>query len=82
MQMLCVFEYLPNGDLEKYLGQEEGREEGKPRTMSWNMNGRFVAVGVARGLAFLHAQKVCRGPTFKQFFWLALRPRGCGYFGL
>ena len=81
--MLCVFEYLPLGDLAKYLGKEEGREEGKPRTMSWNMHGRSVAEGVAQGLAFLHARKVCCVSRLQHKFLVCLtRLNGCGHCGL
>ena len=68
VQMLCVFEYLPNGDLEKYLRQEKGRDDGKPRRMGWNLHGRFVAVDVAQGLAFLHARKVCWSTILSELF--------------
>ena len=57
-QMLCVSEYLPNGDLEAYIPRERARADGRPRELSWAVQGRYIALHVACGLAFLHAHKV------------------------
>lgn len=57
MQMLCVSEYLPNGNLEVAIRKDRERKDGKPRLLGWYMQGRPIAVDVARGLAFLHTHK-------------------------
>ncbi len=56
--MLCVSEYLPNGNLEVAIRKDQERKNGKPRLLGWYMQGRPIAVDVARGLAFLHTHKV------------------------
>lgn len=57
--MLCVSEYLPNGDLEEYIRTDTCRQDGKPRDLSWAMQGRDIALDVARGMALIHANEVC-----------------------
>ena len=57
--MLCVSEYLPNGDLEAYIRKEKSHGDSEPRKSSWAVQGRYISLDVARGLAFLHADKVC-----------------------
>ena len=65
-QMLCVSEYLPNGNLELAIRKDRERKDGKPRLLGWYKMGRPIAVDVARGLAFMHRHTVracadCRG---------------------
>ena len=58
--MLCVSEYLPNGNLEVAIKKDKdrlGADAGKRRLLGWYMQGRSIALDVARGLAFLHTHK-------------------------
>ena len=67
-QMLCVSEYLPNGNLEVAIRKDRERKDGKPRLLGWYMQGRPIAVDVARGLAFLHTHKA-RAPECPKPCW-------------
>ncbi|BDA51290.1 probable serine/threonine-protein kinase DDB_G0281745 at C-terminar half [Coccomyxa sp. Obi] len=53
-EMLLVLEFMGGGDLAKAMKKESGG----PRRFSWNVNGRFILLGVARGLAFIHSQGI------------------------
>ena len=66
--MLCVSEYLPNGNLEVAIRKDRERKDGKPRLLGWYMQGRPIAVDVARGLAFLHTHKA-RAPAYPKPCW-------------
>ena len=66
--MLCVSEYLPNGNLEVAIRKDRERKDGKPRLLGWYMQGRPIAVDVARGLAFLHTHKA-RAPGYPTPCW-------------
>ncbi len=55
-QMLCVSEYLPNGNLEVAIRKDRDRKD-KPRLLGWHLHGRAVTLDIARGLAFLHTHK-------------------------
>ena len=63
--MLCVSEYLPNGNLEVAIKKDKDRlgvDVGKRRLLGWYMQGRSIALDVARGLAFLHTHKARPSP--------------------
>ena len=54
MQMMLVMEFVGGGNLAKNLSQDKA----EPRKLGWYRNGRFVLLGVARGLAFIHSRNV------------------------
>ena len=68
-QMLCVSEYLPNGNLETAIRKDRERKDGKPRLLGWYMQGRPIAVDAARGLAFLHTHKA-RARAWVRNWWV------------
>ena len=51
-----VMEYMPGGD----LGTALPNDTSSPRRLGWYQNGHLLALDIARGLAYLHAQKVRR----------------------
>lgn len=51
---MLVMEYVGGGNLAKNLSQDRA----EPRKLGWYRNGRFVLLGVARGLAFIHSRNV------------------------
>lgn len=52
--MMLVMEFVGGGNLAKNLSQDKA----EPRRLGWYRNGRFVLLGVARGLAFIHSRNV------------------------
>jgi len=50
---LLVYEYIPNGSLEKYLFNNKGK--GETVGLEWSSRYR-IAVGVARAIAYLHEE--------------------------
>ena len=54
VQVMMVMEYMQGGD----LGTALARDTSSPRRLSWYNKGRHIALGIARGLLYLHAQKV------------------------
>lgn len=51
---MMVMEYMQGGDLGMALAQDSPAN----RRLGWYGNGAQIALNVARGLAYLHAQKV------------------------
>ena len=49
-----VAEYMQGGD----LGTALANDDPKNRRLSWYNHGSLIALEIARGLAYLHAQKV------------------------
>ena len=58
LQMMLVMELVCGGNLAKNLSNDKA----EPRKLGWYRNGRFVLLGVARGLAFIHSRNV-RAPA-------------------
>ncbi|KAJ0987580.1 hypothetical protein J5N97_005936 [Dioscorea zingiberensis] len=59
-QRMLVYEYIPNGSLDKHLFQQRGTKEdaiASPERplLDWNIRYR-IAVGVARAIAYLHEE--------------------------
>nr|CAD1835410.1 unnamed protein product [Ananas comosus var. bracteatus] len=59
---LLIYDYMPNGNLATLL-QEASRQDG--HVLNWPMR-HLIALGVARGLAFLHASGVVHGDVKPQ----------------
>ena len=59
--MILVTEYIHGSDLATALRTDRG----SPRKLGWYRNGATIALGIARGLAYLHNAVV----------WLAATPR-------
>ena len=53
-QMMLVMELVGGGNLGKALSLDRAQ----PRRLGWHRNGRFVLLGIARGLAFIHSRNV------------------------
>ncbi len=53
-QLFTITEYMQNGSLSDVLHKNSS----KSGSYGWYQNGRFIALGVARGLAYLHSQSV------------------------
>ena len=53
--MMLVMELVGGGNLGKALSLDRAQ----PRRLGWHRNGRFVLLGIARGLAFIHSRNVC-----------------------
>lgn len=58
MQLLLVYEYMPNGSVEDHLSSRS------TRTLSWGMRLK-IALDAARGLTYLH-----EGMDFQVFHFL------------
>ena len=71
--MMLVMEFVGGGNLGKALLQDKAQ----PRRLGWHRNGRFVLLGIAHGLAFIHSRNV-RPP----FSWgtLCALIMGCALF--
>ena len=54
VQMMLVMELVAGGNLGKALSLDRTQ----PRRLGWHRNGRFVLLGIARGLAFIHSRNV------------------------
>ncbi|KAH0971133.1 hypothetical protein GBA52_023289 [Prunus armeniaca] len=54
---LLVYDYMPNGNLATLL-QEASHQDG--HVLNWPMR-HLIALGIARGLAFLHSSAVVHG---------------------
>ena len=52
---MMVAEYMQGGD----LGTALAHDSPSARRLGWYQNGHLIALDIARGLAYLHAQKVC-----------------------
>ena len=52
--MMLVMELVGGGNLGKALSLDRAQ----PRRLGWHRNGRFVLLGIARGLAFIHSRNV------------------------
>ncbi|BDA51311.1 probable LRR receptor-like serine/threonine-protein kinase at C-terminar half [Coccomyxa sp. Obi] len=53
-QMMLVLEFMGGGDLAKAMSKERGG----PRRFSWHVNGRFILLGIARGMAYIHSKGI------------------------
>ena len=54
VQMMLVMELVGGGNLGKALSLDRAQ----PRRLGWHRNGRFVLLGIARGLTFIHSRNV------------------------
>ena len=61
VQVFLVTEYVSGWD----LGNALSRDRQRPRKTGWHQQGRLIALGVARGLAYLHSNGV---------LWLSCKP--------
>lgn len=52
---------MAGGDLHSALQRDVEQSANGERDLGWYERGRLVLVGVARGLAYLHQQRVRRG---------------------
>ena len=52
--MMLVMEFVGGGNLGRALSQDKAQ----PRRLGWHRNGRFVLLGIARGLVFIHSRNV------------------------
>lgn len=52
--MMLVLEFMGGGDLAKAMAAERGGL----RRFSWHVNGRFILLGIARGIAYIHSKGV------------------------
>ncbi len=52
--MMLVMEFVGGGNLAKALSLDKA----EPRRLGWYRNGRFVLLGIARGLAFIHSRNI------------------------
>ncbi|PQQ14983.1 putative LRR receptor-like serine/threonine-protein kinase [Prunus yedoensis var. nudiflora] len=59
---LLVYDYMPNGNLATLL-QEASHQDG--HVLNWPMR-HLIALGIARGLAFLHSSAVVHGDVKPQ----------------
>ncbi len=55
--MLIVMELMEGGDLRVCIRSDTGL----PRKTGWYQNGRYIALGIARGLMFLHSKGIAWG---------------------
>ncbi len=58
--MLLIMELMKGGDLKRCISEDLAwsREAGGPRDIGWYRQGRYIALGIARGLVYLHNQGV------------------------
>ena len=54
-------QFMAGGDLHSALQRDVEQNADGERSLGWYERGRLVLVGVARGLAYLHQQRVRRG---------------------
>ena len=54
VQMLLITELMHGGDLRTRLRSDTA----KPRETGWYQQGRYIALGIARGLVYLHSRSV------------------------
>ncbi|KAK9907690.1 hypothetical protein WJX75_008211 [Coccomyxa subellipsoidea] len=52
--VFLVTEFMPGGDLGKHIRGDKAT----PRQTGWYRNGRFIALGIARGLVYLHSRGI------------------------
>lgn len=52
--MFLVTEFMPGGDLGKHIRGDKAT----PRQTGWYRDGRFIALGIARGLVYLHSRGI------------------------
>ena len=55
--MLIVMELMEGGDLRCCIRNDTGL----PRKTGWYQNGRYIALGIARGLTYLHSKGISWG---------------------
>lgn len=56
---MLVLEFMAGGDLYNAMSKE-GRG---PRRFGWNVNGRFILLGIARAMAFIHSKGVSQSSS-------------------
>ena len=52
--MYLITEYMQGGD----LGGKLRSDKAEPRQYSWYQHGRFVLLGIIRGLVYLHSKRI------------------------
>ena len=67
---VLVTELMERGDLYTLLGRYQGR-------FAWGKLGRYVALDVARGLAFLHARNIVHFECVLLTWISSLKPHSC-----
>ena len=57
-------QYMSGGDLGSALDRDmlDSEESGSERRLGWYARGRVILLGVARGLTYLHGERVCPLP--------------------
>jgi serine/threonine protein kinase len=60
---LLVYDYMPNGNLGTLLQEASSHQEG--HVLNWPMR-HLIALGIARGLAFLHSVSIVHGDVKPQ----------------